>query len=273
MPSFILGREPDLRAKFDAFQYQTEAVQAIRDLEYGAIFHEQGLGKTKIALDIVLYWLEKRLVDTALLVLKKALVENWRREIKAHTYLSPLVLGTDRRHNFYVLNSPARMVLTHYEAVRAEKKRLLLFLKSRSVGVILDESTKIKNPYSELAQAFFQLAPLFVRRVIMTGTPVANRPYDIWAQIFFLDQGGSLGADFDAFKRELDLDSAVARVARAQVRLENAMLRVNESIFKFSVRESKKSSYIQLPEKIVNVIRTDWEPRQHDLYLQVRDDI
>src|SRR5438128_753753 len=172
MPSFILGREPDLRTKFHAFQYQTEAVEAVRDLEYGAIFHEQGLGKTKIALDILLYWLEKRLVDTVLLVLKKGLVANWRREIKAHTYLSPLVLGTERRQNFYVFNSPARLILTHYEAVRAEKKRLQLFLKSRRVGVILDESTKIKNPESELAKAFFTLARLFAKRVVMTGTPV-----------------------------------------------------------------------------------------------------
>src|SRR5262245_56450558 len=120
MSTFLLKREPDLRAKCDAFQYQTEAVEAIRDREYGAIFHEQGLGKTKIALDIVLYWLEHRLVDTALIVLKKGLVENWRREIKSHTYLSPLVLGSDRNQNFYVLNSPARLILTHYEAVRTE---------------------------------------------------------------------------------------------------------------------------------------------------------
>jgi SNF2 family DNA or RNA helicase len=273
MPSFVLGREPDLRAKFHAFQYQTEAVEAIRDLDYGAIFHEQGLGKTKIALDIVLYWLEKRLVDTALLVLKKSLVDNWRREIKAHTYLSPLVLGTERRQNFYVVNSPTRLILTHYEAVRAEKKRLTLFLKSRSVGVILDESTKIKNPKSELARAFFELSPLFVRRVIMTGTPVANRPYDIWAQIFFLDHGRSLGTDFDSFRRALDLDSAVAHGGNARGRFENAMLQVNQRIFKFSVRESKASSYIELPEKIVKVIETDWEPRQHDLYLQMRDDL
>ena len=30
----------------DAFPYQREAVEAIKDLPYSAIFHEQGLGKT-----------------------------------------------------------------------------------------------------------------------------------------------------------------------------------------------------------------------------------
>ena len=44
----------------------------------------------------------------------------------------------------------------------------------------------------------------------MTGTPVANRPYDIWAQIFFLDQGKSLGTDFRAFKKETDLSNKLS---------------------------------------------------------------
>ena len=47
---------------------------------------------------------------------------------------------------------------------------------------ILDEAHKIKNPDSAIAKVFFDLAAGFKRRIIMTGTPVANRPYDIWAQ-------------------------------------------------------------------------------------------
>ena len=40
----------------------------------------------------------------------------------------------------------------------------------------------------------------------MTGTPVANRPYDLWSQVRFLDSGKSLGREFTDFKRALDLD-------------------------------------------------------------------
>ena len=43
---------------------------AIKDLEYSAIFHEQGLGKTKIAIDLLLYWLTKRDIDTVIIVTK-----------------------------------------------------------------------------------------------------------------------------------------------------------------------------------------------------------
>ena len=51
-----------LDPKQNAFKYQAEAFQAIKDLEYSAIFHEQGLGKTKIAIDLLLYWLTQKIL-------------------------------------------------------------------------------------------------------------------------------------------------------------------------------------------------------------------
>ena len=57
MRKIHLLKEPNLMAKYDAFPYQKEAFDSVKDLEYAAIFHEQGLGKTKIAIDLLLYWL------------------------------------------------------------------------------------------------------------------------------------------------------------------------------------------------------------------------
>ena len=65
-----------------------------------------------------------------------------------------------------------------------------LFLGTCRVGVVLDESQKIKNPEAKLTEDFHTISNSFTRRrIIMTGTPVANRPYDIWSQIKFLDGG------------------------------------------------------------------------------------
>lgn len=273
MTGFQLKKEPLLIPKLQAFQYQTDASEAIRDLPYGAVFHEQGLGKSKIAIDIILYWLEKKVVDTILLVAKKGLVENWRRELSSHSHLSPRILSGNRNENYFVLNSPARIILTHYEAVKLEQKRLALFLKTRRVAIVLDESTKIKNPDSELTQAFFALAPAFVKRVILTGTPVANRPYDLWAQIYFLDQGKSLGQQFQRFKSELDLTNELAHDETARNRFEQELRSIHNKISGFTVRENKNSEFIHLPEKVVLPIWTDWEPSQHDIYCQYRDNL
>ena len=273
MQKLTLKREPDLSLKHEAFAYQLEAVNAVKDLEYAAIFHEQGLGKTKVAIDLIVYWLSHRLLDTALVVVKKGLLDNWQRELASHSQLVPRVLTTNRGGNFYVFNSPARVMLSHYEAVRAEKERMHLFLKTRNVGVILDESTKIKNPNAALTKAFLDLAPMFTRRVIMSGTPVSNRPHDIWSQIKFLDDGASLGDDFGRFKRSVNLSNDLAGVESRQKALEIQLQRIFHSVSGFAVRETKASAEISLPEKVVHSVVTEWEPRQRELYRQVSESL
>ena len=273
MQKLTLKREPDLTLKHKAFAYQMAAVNAVKDLEYAAIFHEQGLGKTKIAVDLIVYWLSHRLLDTALIVVKKGLLDNWQRELATHSQLIPRVVTNNRSGNFYVFNSPARVMLAHYEAVKAEKARMQLFLTTRTVGVILDESTKIKNPDAALTRTFHDLAPLFTRRVIMSGTPVSNRPHDIWSQIKFLDDGASLGDDFGEFKRSVNLSNDLAGVERQQTALEIQLQRIFHSISGFAVRETKASAEITLPDKVVYSVVTEWESRQLDLYRQVRESL
>ena len=273
MQKLTLKREPDLTVTHEAFAYQLEAVNAVKDLEYAAIFHEQGLGKTKVAIDLIVHWLAHRQLDTALIVVKKGLLDNWQRELASHSQLRPRVLTTNRSGNFYVFNSPARVMLAHYEAVRAEKERMQLFLRTRNVGVILDESTKIKNPDAALTRTFLDLAHLFTRRVIMSGTPVSNRPHDIWSQIKFLDNGASLGVDFVEFKHSVDLSNDLAGVESRQKALEIQLQRIFHAISGFAVRETKASAEISLPEKVIHSVVTEWEPRQQELYRQVRESL
>ncbi|NLZ05732.1 MAG: DEAD/DEAH box helicase [Phycisphaerae bacterium] len=268
-----LKKEPSLEAKFGAFSFQAEAVRAVRDLEYCAVFHEQGLGKSKIAIDLMLYWLERKLVDTVLFVVKKGLLANWEKEFRTHTHMRPKVLSQNRKENYYIFNSPSRLILTHYEVLKSERERFQLFLKARNVAVILDESTRIKNPYSALTRTIFELAPLFRRRVIMTGTSIANRPYDIWSQIWFLDEGKSLGSDFKAFKEEADLANELAHNADARSRFETFIGSLSAKISHFTVRKTKETGTIVLPRKEIHSVLTDWERRQYDLYHQIQSDM
>ncbi len=273
MQRIILRKEPRLDAKHVAFGYQVDALDAIKDLDYAAIFHEQGLGKSKIAIDLTFYWLEKKMIDTVLYVVKKTLLYNWKKEFATHTFIQPRVLSQNPRENYYAFNSPSRLMLTHYEVLKSEHERFKLFLRSRNVGVILDESAKIKNPDSALTRAIFELAPLFKKRIIMTGTPVANRPYDIWAQIWFLDQGSSLGHDFNIFKRDTDLTNELYKDVNTQEIFEELLNHLFSRISNFSIRETKRRGIIDLPEKQILTIGTDWEHHQYDLYRQIQEEM
>lgn len=263
----------NLEAKRAAFPHQLEALEAIKNLPFAAVFHEQGLGKTKIGLDLALSWLARDIVDSVLIVTKKSLIENWRSEVSEHSYLRPRVLGQDRSANFYAFNSPARLYLAHYEVVLSERQRLELFLKTRRVGAILDEAHKIKNPDAEVTQALHALASGFVRRVIMTGTPVANRPYDLWSQVCFLDGGEALGNEFGAFKRELDLTNDLSHDLDRSTAFADALEALFEKVRPFSVRETKKTTDLKLPDKTVRNVECALEPRQAEIYGQFRDEL
>ena len=292
--AFVLRNAPDLATKHKAYPYQLDAIRALQDLPYAAIFHEQGLGKTKIAVDLALLWLKADVVETVLVVTKKSLIENWRKEVGMHCHLTPHVLTGNRRKNGAALNSPGLLYLANYEVIGSNTTTFRMFLRTCRVGCILDESQKIKNPEAALTKRFHELASGFERRIIMTGTPVANRPYDIWSQVKFLDGGEALGLSFDRFKAEMDLPKAEGDTLAAPCssdddgQIHAAMARVSDDsrgayagrlatihsrISRFAIRETKATADIELPEKTIKTHRVKMPAWQRAIYSSYRDEL
>ena len=265
--AFKLRKPPKLSAKHEAYPYQLDAVRAVKTLPYAAIFHEQGLGKTKIAIDLMLLWLGEDTVDTIFVVTKKSLVQNWFDELSSHCHVTPRVLSGDRRENSVALNSPVLIYIMNYEVISANLDLVRRFLNTCRVGAILDESQKIKNPEARLSTCFHSISESFVRRIIMTGTPVANRPYDIWSQIKFLDGGKALGASFVEFKMAFDLPPRCASVPEYSQRLAGVM----DKIKHFSVRDTKHTAGLELPDKTILTHLVELAPRQSTIYAAYRD--
>lgn len=267
------GYISDLTPKLQSLPHQAQALDAIRQLDFSAVFHEQGLGKTKIGLDLALVWLQKKVVDSVIVVTKKGLIENWFNEITLHTHVPPSIFTQDKKRNFNLFNSPVELYLCHYEVFNSEKTRFELFLKTRKVGVVLDESHKIKNPNSKITQTLFDLSSGFAKKCIMTGTPVANRPYDLWSQIYFLDEGASLGEDFEMFRSSLDLARDVVTCQKKRDDFEGKLSLLFNRIRSFSVRETKQSSSLMLPEKEVRNVNVEMKGKQLKLYSIFERDI
>ena len=154
----------------EAYQFQASSVESVKRLPYSAIFHEQGTGKTKIAIDLLLYWLDHDEIDTVFIVTKKALISNWLQELEAHSFLTPAVLGSNRSENALRLNTSILVYVLNYEILPSNLETLSLFFKTCRVAAILDESHKIKNPEAKLSKAFHSISELLERKVIMSGT-------------------------------------------------------------------------------------------------------
>lgn len=272
-PTINFRNEKPLVAKIEAFEYQKKAVNKIKDLEYAAIFHEQGLGKTKIAIDLMLYWFNNGILDSIVIVTKKSLIINWRRELANHAELSVAEVGTSMKDNYFAFNTPRRVILTSFESFSKEEERFNLLPRCRCTGIIIDESTKIKNPETKIAKALIDVAPYYKKRIIMTGTPIANRPYDIWSQIYFLDQGRSLGTDFNTFKISADLSNKLGNDEGKQQAFVDIVGSIFSKIENFTVRETKNSGIIKLPPKEFHNIDLCFEINQKTIYEQIRRDI
>ena len=106
----------------------------------------------------------------------------------------------------------------------------------------------------------------------MTGTPVANRPYDVWSQIYFLDLGKSLGKSFEEFKSEMDFSNQLKPNSKTTTAFENRLASLYEKIKKFTVRETKGSAGISLPQKDIRNTPAELESAQHTLYESYRID-
>ena len=188
---------------------------------------------------------------------------NWA----SHSYITPRVLSGNRRENSIALNSPVLIYVLNYEVISTNFDLIHQFLNICRVGTILDESQKIKNPDARLSICFHSLADGFVRRIIMTGTPVANRPYDIWSQIMFLDGGKALGNSFTEFKDSLDLPSEFAETSEYSKRLADIM----DKIKHFSIRDTKQTAGLELPDKTILTHFVELEPCQNEIYAEYRD--
>lgn len=107
----------------------------------------------------------------------------------------------------------------------------------------------------------------------MTGTPVANRPFDLWSQIYFLDGGKALGCNFDEFRHKLDLSNDLWENERKRQEFEKELAALFSKIKPFTVRETKGSSGIELPEKIIENILLEPESQQAELYERFRKEM
>lgn len=135
-------------------------------------------------------------------------------------------------------------------------------LRFKRIALVLDESHRIKSPDAKVTAAVLSLRKEAAKRYIMTGTPVANKPEDIWSQIFFLDDGALLGETFEVFvERYLTPRVGYQRIDELRARLEKVGLR------------REKLGTVQWPTKTVSRVPVRLAVRQREMYEKLREEL
>lgn len=105
-------------------------------------------------------------------------------------------------------SAPFQWIVTNYEQLAEDPRKsthqqeLAELIRIAPPGLLIaDESTMVKNPGAKRTRAVTILSRLFARRLILTGTPIANRPLDAWAQFEVLEPAALGHPTYIGFER------------------------------------------------------------------------
>jgi SNF2 family DNA or RNA helicase len=145
------------------------------------------------------------------------------------------------------------------------------FLKEHNSVVCLDESRRIKSFKAQRTKAAKKLGKLAVRRVALSGTAVANGPFDIFEQIRFLDPtfwercgfGTKVSFEnyFGVWRELVRGDGGWFRTCVRYQRLEE----LHEIITPIS-DHVRKVDVLDLPPKLYDRIEFEMTPKQREHY-------
>jgi len=259
----------DYSMKTKPYPHQVDAIEYIKGKNNISLFDEQGLGKTKIVIDALVSNIQEQVIDGAIVICKKNLIQTWHDEIKKHSHLSSIVLRGTEKEKGYKFLSYSHFYLINYEYLETEFERINDFLQIRRFAMVLDESHTIKNPDTQAAKNIFKLRSHVKKRIIITGTPIANKPEDIWSQYYFLDGGETLGTDYYSFKKKYGNLNYRNKLSESEIQtIEELRHKIEET----SIRR-RKDDVLELPEKKYIDIYTDLTGEQKDIYDKVKSEL
>jgi len=251
----------DYTPKTKPLNHQIDAIDYVSSHDIVPLFDEQGLGKSKIVIDALCRNLEAGVIEGTLIICKKSLLYMWKREIEKHSNLFPVIINGTKKTRGRALLRLGHFYVGNYETVVENCDLIELLLKSRKMALVLDESQIIKNPEAKVTRTILGLRTLVEKRIIITGTPIANKPDDIWSQFFFLDGGRLLGVDYGSFKKQFKLNlKGVQDLSQFEANLKT----LREKIASISIRRTK--DVLELPEKIFTQITVKLAKKQREVY-------
>ncbi len=218
----------------------------------GILADDMGLGKTIQILAFLLKQSTKS-KKANLVILPTTLIFNWQNELEkfAPTLKAYVHYGLNREKKELDVKS-YDLIITTYGIMARD---IELLRKYKFNYIILDESQAIKNPGSQRFKAAALLRA--DNRIALTGTPIENNTFDLYAQMEFLNPG-FLGtpSQFKAYYSDpIDKDGDPVRAAELQ-----------NLINPFILRRTKEQVATELPPKTEDFIFCEMESEQRKIY-------
>ncbi len=218
----------------------------------GILADDMGLGKT---IQIIAFLLKqiKTSKKANLIIIPTSLLFNWENEIQkfAPSIKRFFLYGPDRTKNHKEF-ADYDLVITTYGTMTRDIELLQKYVFNY---VILDESQAIKNPNSRR----FKAASLIraKNKLALTGTPIENNTFDLYAQMDFLNPGflGNQAHFKNNYSNPIDKEQDPIIAAELQ-----------QKISPFVLRRTKEQVATELPPKTEDYVFCEMETEQRKVY-------
>lgn len=259
----------------EPYPYQNEAIDMVLELGYGLVAYEMGLGKTLVGIAVVEELLATPDINFALIVVPSGLKYQWaesiakftdvdttEKKIKRESITIPtedwcvVVDGTpaQRKAQYdHIEKHWPNYVIVSYEQVVNDYERI------KALGaecMILDEATAIKGFKAQRSKAVKRLGKRTDFTVALSGTPLENRPEEVFSIMEFVEP--EVLGRFDKFdvkyivrngfggvKRYRNLDILNQRLRQVMSR----KTRLDPDVAPYMPKVSHKNEYVFLPKK------------------------
>ena len=236
--------------------YQESGLQWMQTLDElgwgGCLADDMGLGKTLQTITFLQFLKEKYVGSTHLVVCPTSLIYNWEAELKKfspnltyHIYYGSAREFSNEHFEDYDI------IITTYGLIRNDLEQLLKF---QWHYVILDESQAIKNPDALTTKAVQLLKSK--NRLILSGTPVQNNTFDLYAQFNFINAGLLGNREFyKEFANGIDKYNDAEKAAQ-----------LRKMVYPFMLRRTKEQVAKDLPDKTEMILWCEMYKEQQAVY-------
>lgn len=188
------------------YEHQQKALDRYRDKSVIPLFFDPGTGKTLTSLAIAVDKYKRGEIDALLVIAPNGVHKQWAlEEIPKWCGKEGGNVTTQWRKNKKLTFTPGKLniVCTNIEqfSTKTRYQEYVEWVNSHNTMIILDEATRIKNPKAIRTQrllysfntvimkgrTILSSVPKTKARAILTGTPVTNGPFDVWAMFEFLE--------------------------------------------------------------------------------------
>lgn len=197
--------------KTKPWEHQKKALMYLCKRDSAALYTDMGTGKTKVMIDMI----QTRGFKRVLVVAPVKACEVWEEQISTHGLsglfhvfrLSSLSavkcvneLSKVPRKGSQQAQGGIYIFIINYEKVWKPKIKRFLLRKTFGLDcIICDESHRIKTPNSKCSMCLALLGKRVEHRYLVTGTPLAENPIDVFAQYKFLNPQ-IFGVNFTDFR-------------------------------------------------------------------------